>query len=322
MKRISLIGALAGIALTLSACGGSNAAAGKNPDSASPVKINVAETAGIPSAFLNYGVQKGFFKEEGLDVTVDTSTGGAAAVPGLISGGLQLAGSNTVSALLAASKGLPISIVAPGTFASETPKKDFSAVLVAKDSGIKAPADLAGKTIAVNTLENIGDVSITAALEKQGVDVSGIKFVEIGFPDMLAALERGQIDAAWEIEPFVAIGTATGNRPVLWPYVDAHPGLMIGSFLATNDYRQQNPKVIEAFRKGITKTVQAVSQDPESFRNALPQLAKVKPEMAKSMTLPIWKADVDLESLKFIEEQMRDHGVTSNPVDVSAIVAD
>jgi NitT/TauT family transport system substrate-binding protein len=41
-----------------------------------------------------------------------------------------------------------------------------------------------------------------------------------------------------------------------------------------------------------------------------------------SMTLPIWKADVDLESLKFIEEQMRDHGVTSNPVDVSAIVAD
>jgi len=322
MKRISLIGALAGAALTLSACGGSGAADTKSPDAAALVKINVAETAGVPSAFLNYGVRQGFFKDEGLDVTVDTSTGGAAAVPGLVSGGLQLAGSNTVSALLAANKGLPVSIVAPGTFASEAPKEDFSAVLVAKDSGIKEPADLAGKTIAVNTLENIGDVTITAALEKQGVDTSDIKFVEVGFPDMLPALERGQVDAAWEIEPFVTIGTDAGSRSVLWPYVDARPGLMIGSFLATNDYHEKNPEVIDAFRKGITKTVEAVSKDPGAFRAALPELARVKPEVAKSMVLPVWKPDVDLESLKFIEEQMRSHGITSEPVDVSAVVAD
>ena len=321
MKRISLAGTLAGLALMLSACGGSNAEAGQNPTSSSPVKINVAETAGIPSAFLSYGVQKGFFKDEGLEVTVDTSAGGAAAVPGLVSGGLQLAGSNTVSAILAASKGLPISIVAPGTFASETPEKDFSAVLVAKGSSIKGPADLAGKTIAVNTLENIGDVSITAALKKRGVDASGIKFVEVGFPDMLAAVERGQVDAAWEIEPFVATGTAAGDRPVLWPYVEARPGLMVGSFLATNEYRKQNPKVIEAFRNGISKTAQAVSQDPDAFRAALPQLSKVKPEAAKSMVLPVWKGDVDTESLKFIEQQMREQGVSSKSVDISALVA-
>lgn len=322
MKRISLIGALAGAALMLSACGGAGAADNQGPDPASPTKINVAETAGVPSAFLSYGVQQGFFEDEGLDVTVDTSTGGAAAVPGLVSGGLQLAGSNTVSALLAAGKGLPVSIVAPGTFASETSGEDFSAVLVAKDSGINEPADLAGKTIAVNTLENIGDVSITAALETQGIDTSGIKFVEVGFPDMLPALERGQIDAAWEIEPFVSIGTEAGNRPVLWPYVEARPGLMIGSFLATNDYRDNNPEVIEAFRKGITATAEAVSEDPDAFRAALPQLAKVKPEVAKSMTLPVWKPDVDLESLKFIDQQMQKHGITDKPVDVSAIVAD
>jgi NitT/TauT family transport system substrate-binding protein len=318
MKPISLAGTFAAVALMLSACGGGSEGAAPQP--ASPVAINVAETAGVPSAFLNYGVERGFFKNEGLNLTVDTSTGGAAAVPGLVSGSLQLAGSNTVSALLAASKGLPISIIAPGTFASETKDKDFSAVLVAKDSKIQKPADLAGKTIAVNTLENIGDVTISAALEMQGVDTTGIKFVEIGFPDMVPALERGQIDAAWVIEPFVSIGAASGKLPILRPYVDSHPGLMVGSYLATNEYLSKNPKVIEAFRKGIAATAKAVSDDPKAFRAALPQLAKVTPAVAESMTLPTWKSDVDVESLKFIEEQMRAQKVLTTPVDVSAVV--
>lgn len=322
MKRISLIGTVVGASLMLAACGSSEPAGGESPDSASPIAINVAETAGIPSAFLNYGVQEGFFEEEGLEVTVDTSAGGAAAVPGLVSGGLQLAGSNTVSALLAASKGLPISIVAPGTFASDTEEEDFSAVIVSEGSPIQGPADLAGKTIAVNTLENIGDVTISAALEEQGVDTEGINFVEIGFPDMLPALERGQIDAAWEIEPFVSIGTASGNRPVLWPYVDAYPGLMVGSFLATNQYREQNPEVIESFRRGIAATAEAVSADPASFRAALPSLAQMTPEVAEAMTLPGWKSEVDVGSLTFIEEQMRAQGVITEPFDVSTLVAE
>jgi NitT/TauT family transport system substrate-binding protein len=323
MKRISLIGTVIGASLVLSACGGSDPDAGtESPDSAGSVAINVAETAGIPSAFLTYGVQEGFFEEEGLDVTVDTSAGGAAAVPGLVSGGIQLAGSNTVSALLAASKGLPISMVAPGTFASETEGEDFSAVIVTEDSDIQEPADLAGKTIAVNTLENIGDVTISAALEEQGVDPEGIKFVEIGFPDMLPALERGQIDAAWEIEPFVSIGATSGTRPVLWPYVDAYPGLMVGSFLATNEYREQNPEVIESFRKGLAATAEAVSADPDAFRAALPELAKMTPEVAEAMTLPVWKTEVDVDSLTFIEEQMRAQGVIAEPFDVSTIVAE
>lgn len=322
MKRILLVSAVVGTSLMLSACGGSGPAGGESPDSANPVSINVAETAGIPSAFLNYGVQAGFFEKEGLDVTVDTSAGGAAAVPGLISGGLQFAGSNTVSAVLAASKGLPISMVAPGTFASDSEEEDFSAVIVSEGSDIQGPADLAGKTIAVNTLENIGDVTISAALEEQGVDISDIKFVEIGFPDMLPALERGQIDAAWEIEPFVSIGTASGNRPVLWPYVDAYPGLMVGSFLATNEYRDQNPEVIGSFRRGITATADAVSADPASFRAALPGLAQMTPEVAGTMTLPVWKSNVDVDSLTFVEEQMRAHGVITEPFDISSIIAE
>ena len=322
MKRMPLVSAAAA-ALLLAGCGtGAESPEAEGLDPAAPVAVNVAETAGVPSAYLNYGVQQGFFEEEGLDVTVDVSAGGAAAVPGLMSGGLQLAGSNTVSALLAVEKGLPITMVAPGTFGSETEGEDFSAVLVAENSDIREPADLAGSTIAVNTLENIGDVTISAALEEHGVDPAGVEFVEIGFPDMIPALERGQIDAAWEIEPFVTIGAESGARPVLWPYVEARPGLMVGSYLATQEYREQNPEVIEAFRNGLEATAASVAEDPDAFRTALPDLARVTPEVAGSMTLPQWKSEIDVESLEFIEEQMREHGLISEPVDVGAVVAD
>lgn len=321
MKRFQPLGMIFAAALVLSACSGGGG--GKNADasnSAEPVTVHIAETAGMPSAFLAYGVQQGFFEKAGLDLVVDTGAGGAAAIPGVISGSIQLAGSNTVSVLLAKSKGLPLKIVAPGTFATETPDKDFSAILVPAGSQIQGPRDLAGMTIAVNTLQNIGEVTIKAALEQSGVDVSGIKFIELGFPDMLAALEAGNADAVWEIEPFVTAGLNSGDRAVLWPYAQARPGMMVGSFVASESYVAQNPKIVEAFRRGINATVDAVTQNPEAFRAALPQLAKIPEAAAKEMVLPIWKTTVDVESLKFVEERMHTYGLISTRVDVSAIL--
>lgn len=323
MKTLSGTALAAVAALTLSACGGqSEPETSAAAEGGELIQVNVAETAGIPSAYLSYGVEQGFFEEEGLDVTVDTSAGGAAAIPGLISKDLDLAGSNAVSALLAASKGLPISIIGPGTYGTETEGEDFSAVLVAKDSDIQEPADLEGKTIAVNTLENIGDITISAVLEEHGVDPATVDFVEIGFPEMIPALERGQIDAAWEIEPFVTIGSKSENRPVIWPYVEAHPGLMVGSYLATEEFMEQNPEVIEAFRNGLKATAESISEDPDTFREALPEISTVSPEVAEAMVLPDWKSDVDKESLQFLQDRMLAGGVISEPIDIDAVVAD
>jgi len=97
---------------------------------------------------------------------------------------------------------------------------------------------------------------------------------------------------------------------------------MVGSFLATDDYREKNPEVIASFRKGLAATAEAVAADPDSFRAALPDLAKMTPEVAETMTLPVWKSDVDVDSLTFVEEQMRSQGVLAEPFDISTIVAE
>ena len=58
---------------------------------------------------------------------------------------------------------------------------------------MKTPKDLEGKTIAVNTLNNICGVTINATLEEKGVDVSTLKYTEVPFPEMVAALEKGRV---------------------------------------------------------------------------------------------------------------------------------
>ncbi|GAB3272527.1 ABC transporter substrate-binding protein [Arthrobacter pigmenti] len=325
MKRTFLTSTVLASLLATTACGGDSAqeaTSGAGTSGAeSMTTIRVAETAGAPSAFLQYGVDQGFFEEEGLDVQVDVSAGGAAAIPGVVSGDLQLAGSNVVSVMLAASKGLPVSMVAAGTRTAETVEEDFSKVLVKGDSNIDEPQDLAGKTIAVNTLENISEVSIKAALESENVDLSNIEFVELGFPDMVPALENEQVDAVMAIEPFVTIGLNNGHRAVLSPYVQAQPGLQIGSYVATKAYIEENPDTIEAFRRGVAATGQSIAEDTESFREALPELASIQPDAVGSMNLPVWKANVDTESLRFLEEKMRQYGITSERLDVSTVVA-
>lgn len=320
MRRFLTLAAIALVALIPTACGGDSR--GEALDPASPKKIKVSETAGIPSAFLKYGAQQGFFSEQGLQLEIDTGAGGAATIPGVVSGNYQVGGSNAASVLLAAGRGLPVKIIAPATSATETEEKDYSAVLVAKDSQIRTPRDLAGKTIAVNTLKNIGEVAIKTVLEQQGVDVRRIQFTELGFPDMLPALESGRVDAVWEIEPFVTIGQADDHRPIIWPYAQAYPGLMVGSFVVSESYLKQNPEVIEAFQRGIAATASSVTRDPEAFRAQLPELAGVDPEIADSMTLPLWRPEIDKDSLTFLEGKMRKYGLLSESesVDVSDLL--
>ena len=88
--------------------------------------------------------------------------------------------------------------VAPGASSTGNGQEDVNAVLVNKDSTLQSPKDLAGKKVAINSLNNIGDTTIRNAVEKDGGDPSKIQFVELPFPEMPAQLAAGNVDAAWE----------------------------------------------------------------------------------------------------------------------------
>lgn len=302
-SRLLVLAVALATAFAVGACGGDDeggdGAAGGEQGTRS---IRVLETAGIPSAFLTYGVEQGFFEQEGLDVEVQPSQGGAEAIPAIVSGDVQVAGSNAVSVLLATTQGLDLRIIAPGTFAR--PDEDFSAIMVSKDGPIRRAEDLEGKRIAVNTLKNVTEVTAREALAKEGVDPSSLRLTELPFPEMAQAVVKGDADAAFLIEPFVTAARNEGLRALVNPYNDTQPGLQVGTYVAEAGFAEENAEVVDGFAKGVARTAEAIEQDAEQFRSFLPEASELPPEAAKAVTLPQWRAQNDRESLDLLAQLM------------------
>jgi NitT/TauT family transport system substrate-binding protein len=317
--RLFLSGLLLVVAAcVVAACGGD----GGGSEDGGPARLSVQDTAGVPSAFLAYGVQEGFFKERDLDVKVTPSQGGATVVPAVVSGDSDIAGSNLVSVLLAQGKDIPVKIVAPGTFVRGKRSQDFSAILAAGDGDIRSPKDLEGKTLAVNTLKNVAELAAKASLAKQGVDVSEIELAEVDFPDMNGALAEGRVDAAFQIEPFVSLALKEGHRVIDRPYVGTKPGLQIGCYFTSEQYLSQNEDVVERFRQGVADTAAAIAEDPSAFREFLPEASEIPPPAAQKAILPAWKAENDQASLDLTAELMERYGVVDEKPDTSDAVAE
>ena len=301
-------------ALALGACGDSGGGGGNAGEAAT---VKVEDTAGVPAAFLQYGVEKGFFKARKLTVKVKPSQGGATVVPAVTSGSVDIGGSNLVSVLLAQGKDIPLKIVAPGTFVQSGAKKDFSAIMVKGSSDVRTPKDLEGKTLAVNTLKNVAEVTAKASLSKKGVDVSKIKLTEVDFPDMNGALAQGRVDAVFVIEPFVTQGLGDGNRIVDRPYLGTRPGMQIGCYFTSEKYLSENGDVVKRFRAGVAETAKAIADDPAAFRKFLPTASTIPAAAAGKVILPAWKADSDQASLDLTATLMERYGIADKKPDTS-----
>ncbi|GAA3723365.1 hypothetical protein GCM10022225_00270 [Plantactinospora mayteni] len=320
-SRIIRYGGAALLVLTTAACGGSGPTTPADADGPSrerPVAIKVGDIEGAPASFLAFGIQQGFFTEQGLDVALVRQQGGAAIVPGLVSGDLAIGGSNAVSMLLARSRGIPVRIIAPGTSVGADPARDFSAVVVAANSPIRTVSDLAGRTVAVNTLTNVSEVVLKASLEKAGADPNSITFLELGFPEMLPAVTQGRVAAALVIEPFVTIAVGQGVRVLFRPYVEAKPNLAVGTYAASEAYIRANPAVVRAFQRAAARTAAHITAHPEEYRAALPGIANVRPDLAPKVNIPVWGTGVDVESLEFFADRMARYGLVETKPDVAA----
>ena len=322
MRKTWSIPAIAACAaLAVAACGGGGSAPPSGGDSSGggPTTLNVQETAGVPSAFVAFGMSKGFFDKQKLKIKLQSSQGGATTVPALVSGKIQVAGSNVVSLLIAASKGLPVEAIAPGTSAHGRGQKDFGALMVAKDSPVRDVKDLAGKTVAVNTLNNIAEVVVKASLQKAGVDPDQVKLREVDFPEMEPALAKGDVDAAFLIEPFVTTARKAGDRIVDYSYVTTEPNLQVGAYAVSRKFAQENPDAVKRYRAAVGETATYLMAHQDEFRRFLAERVKTPTKLARSMELPTFTTSLNTDSMQRTAGLVRKYGLVQDEVKVDAL---
>ena len=308
-----------------SACGGSeggglsDAPAGGNDKGGGNgelTKLVMAETPGGPLSFISYGVQQGHFEDEGIDLKVQPNPGGGtSSVPALLQGEYDVMGLDLVSALTSISRGLPIKMVTAGSATSDEPEGDFAGVLVKADSPIQGPEDFKGIKMGVNALGNVNELAIRRTLEDQGMPEDAISPVELPFPEILAAIGRGDVDAGILIEPFVTIGKKQGLRVVHRPWVGIKPGLQIGTMVMTEDKIKENPDVVDAFARAVKATADDIRDNPDAFRKALPDLIDLDPALAQEINLIQWRGESDPDSIQLTGELMKKYGLIDEEPD-------
>jgi NitT/TauT family transport system substrate-binding protein len=286
---------------------------------AGPTKLTVAAIAIVDTAPLHLGKAKGFFTEQNLDVTVQSTTGGHEAVPALVSGQCQFAFANVISLMLANTKGLPLKVVAAGSF-STGKAEDFGAIVVPAGSNLKTVKDLDGKTVSVNQINNIVGVAVRASMRRAGGDPDKVKLIEVTFPEMPAALGQKRVDAACIVEPFLTVVRNQGATVLDWTFANMGPNMMLAAYFTTPEYAQKNPEVVKRFTAAINKSLTYASEHPDEARAILLTYTRIDKAIADKLNLPLWTPHIDRESMSIVADLMvQDKLVTSKP-DIDALL--
>jgi len=166
-----------------------------------PLRVGAPPTDATGEGF--YGVDQGFYKAAGLDVTITPMFNGEAMAAALAAGSLDVITGTVVPVAEAYARGIDLRVIAPGLLYDRGQGQSV-VIVVANASPAKTAVDLNGKTIAVNGLGDLTHLALLSWLGTNGADVKSVKLIEIPFPGVGAALDAGRIDAALIVEPFTS----------------------------------------------------------------------------------------------------------------------
>jgi NitT/TauT family transport system substrate-binding protein len=323
MRRRPLIATVAVTALgiVLGGCSDSGSSpGGTSSGSTATDKVTVGVIAIVDVAPIYLGKSKGFFSQRGIDLTLKPGSGGAASIPGVVSGQFQFAFGNVTSLLVARDNNLPLKVLANGVSSTGEAGNDFSAVMVKADSPIKSAKDLAGHSVSVNNLKNIGDTTVRASVRKAGGDPTKVRFVEMPLPDMPAALAGGRVDAAWVVEPFLTITRNQGARPVAWNMVDAAPQLTVATYFSSESTIKSHPDLVKRFTEAINESLDYTQTHPDEARAIVKTYTQIPADVVAKMTLPRWSTSINRDSVAQLAALALQDGLIKKPADLPTLL--
>ncbi len=238
-----------------------------------------------PAAPYFVAIDKGYYKAEGLDVTVDPGSGSVEGINRVASGAYEMgfADINSLVKYRDNPRNLPVKAV---MMVYDTPA--FSIVAL-KKSGIRAPKDLEGKTLGAPAADGAW-AQWPIFVQANKIDAAKVKIENVGFPVREPMLAQGKVDAItgfWfsSYMNLKANGVAADDIVVLMMRdygVDLYGNVIV----ANPDFMRFSPKAVAGFVKATIRGIQDTLKDPEMAIDAL---------MKRN---PIARRDVELERLK------------------------
>jgi NitT/TauT family transport system substrate-binding protein len=318
---LTAVGAVS-LAVLSVACGGSGSGSGSGSatgsgSSAAGTSIVVGALPVIDTAGLQVALKQGFFTQAGLNVTVKSVTQSTAAIPDLLHGSIDvIGGGNYVSFLEAQANGtFPVEFLAP----ADDCTADTYGLVAMPSAGVTKPADLAGKTIAVNLTKNIQTLTTDAVLTASGLAASSVHYVQIPFPDMVPALQSGRVAAISVIEPFLAAALTAGGKLVTSTCTGPTADFPLSAYVTTQSWARQHQVAARAFQQALEKGNAYATAHPDYVRNLLPSYTAITAKAAAGLPLASFPATLTTAAVQRVATMMSAAGLAT-PADVASLL--
>lgn len=282
-------------------------------------KIRINKIPIAPYVPVDLALDRGWFKEAGLDVTIDAVAAGAVAIQAMAGGKLDIIYSSLDIGLRARPQGFDVMILSNNNNA-QAKSPDAAAILVRSD-GPKTLAELEGKRFLVNNLQNVNWAYSREVIGRAGGNPDKVQFLEVSFPDMVNALMGGQADAAATTEPFTSIGIGTGKLTALsYMFTEVQPGLNIAGWITSAAWVKAHPREAAAFRTVLQKSMDYLDQNPEEKTKAILKFTPLTAELLARITLDKWTTKIEPDDLQKQLDLFVKQGMIDKSYDVKAML--
>lgn len=291
------------------------------PAAAQTTPLETLHVGVIPaeiSGCLFYGVDKGFFKAQGLDIDVQLFTNGGAIAAGIASGALDVGITDLVSIVTAHARGLPLVYIAPGLLHGE--KAPTYGIIVAKDSPVKAPADFNGKTMAVNGLKNISQLGMMTWVDNNGGDSKSIKFIEMPFPAMPPAIAAGTVTGGLPPEPALSAAERAGDRVVLMDHKAVAPIYMLSGFVTSRAWAEAHKATVRKFSAAIREAAIWANANHDESAPILAAYTKIPLPVIKGMRRGNYATEFNAGQIQPVIDAAAKYGFIDKSFPMSEIV--
>jgi NitT/TauT family transport system substrate-binding protein len=270
------------------------------------------------SAVITFADNLGYFKDAGIDVQIQLMQSGPVIAPAVIGGTLDVGAANIASIAGARERGLLLKFFAPASVAA--PQSLTDQVLVQKDSTIKSISDLAGKTVAIVATKTMQDAAFRLLIDKHGGDAKTVKLIEIPFPEMVAALGSGRVDAVITSEPFTTLGLNAGNRSLGGVYVSMPSTIQVFGFFATDAWLAAHPDLALKFAGAIRRAAVWANANPKASAQMLTAFTKLDPQVAATMTRAVYATALDPATMQPVLDNAVKYGMLDHPLDANEMI--
>jgi NitT/TauT family transport system substrate-binding protein len=242
------------------------------------VEVRVGTNNVVSDAPFFIAEKKGYFKEQGIKVSLVSFDAGPKMIAPLGTGQLDVAaGAMSAGLFNAAARGIVIKAVADK--GSTPPGYDYMPILVRKalvDSGkVKSFKDLKGLKVGEAAKGGSPGSKLNEAMKSVGLSYKDTQHEYISYPQHVAALMNGAIDASVTTEPSATQAVERGAAVRFTPQGDPYPNQQIAVLLYGGDFIKKSPQIAKKFMVAYLKGARFYNDALKDGKFAGPNAAEV-----------------------------------------------